>query len=325
MGMETTRLFQRCLLLLLLLVGHCVLAQRPDSPAFSVVPLGVKGGLDEGNLSAYLVAASGSTSYVCLDAGSVYSGVEKAVARKVFTGSAGEVIRNNIKAYLISHAHLDHVAGLLLNATDDSPKSIYGLSDCLKTIQNDYFNWRTWPNFGSSGNPPALRKYQLQPLTPGQETALENTVLSVQTFVLSHGKPYQSAAFLIRSQNSYLLYLGDTGADAIEKAPQLRNLWQAIQPLVKAGQLKAIFIETSYANVQPPAQLFGHLTPALLMQEMAALSQLTGAAALRGLPVVITHIKPTAGNETAIKKQLTEANSLQMKLIFPEQGQLLQF
>ncbi|WP_084444829.1 MBL fold metallo-hydrolase [Hymenobacter roseosalivarius] len=323
--METTRLFQRCLLLLLLLVGHCVLAQRPDSPAFSVVPLGVKGGLDEGNLSAYLVAASGSTSYVCLDAGSVYSGVEKAVARKVFTGSAGEVIRNNIKAYLISHAHLDHVAGLLLNATDDSPKSIYGLSDCLKTIQNDYFNWRTWPNFGSSGNPPALRKYQLQPLTPGQETALENTVLSVQTFVLSHGKPYQSAAFLIRSQNSYLLYLGDTGADAIEKAPQLRNLWQAIQPLVKAGQLKAIFIETSYANVQPPAQLFGHLTPALLMQEMAALSQLTGAAALRGLPVVITHIKPTAGNETAIKKQLTEANSLQMKLIFPEQGQLLQF
>jgi cAMP phosphodiesterase len=61
------------------------------------------------------------------------------------------------------------------------------------------------------------------------------------------------------------------------------------------------------------------------MQEMTALSQLTGAAALRGLPVVITHIKPTPGNEAAIKKQLTEANSLQLKLIFPEQGKLLQF
>ncbi|QIL77576.1 MBL fold metallo-hydrolase [Hymenobacter sp. HDW8] len=324
--METTQLFQRCLLLFMLLLGPSVFAQRAASPpTFNIVPLGVKGGLDEGNLSAYLVAPAGSASYVCLDAGTVYSGVEKAVARKVFAAPAGAVIRNNIKAYLISHAHLDHVAGLLLNATDDSPKSIYGLSECLKTIQNDYFNWRTWPNFGSSGNPPALGKYQLRPLAPNQVKAIENTALSVQTFVLSHGKPYQSAAFLIRNQDNYLLYLGDTGADAIEKAPQLRNLWQVIQPLVKAGQLKAIFIEASYANAQPPAQLFGHLTPALLMQEMTALSQLTGAAALRGLPVVITHMKPTAGNEATIKKQLTEANSLQLKLIFPEQGKLLQF
>jgi cAMP phosphodiesterase len=323
--MATTRIYQQCLLVLLLLLGHVDFAQRAPSAAFSVVPLGVKGGLDESNLSAYLVAPVGSTSYVCLDAGTVYSGVEKAVVRKVFAGPVSEVIRNNIKAYLISHAHLDHVAGLLLNATDDSPKRIYGLAESLKTIQNDYFNWRTWPNFGSGGNPPALRKYELRSLTPGQETTLENTGLSVQTFVLSHGKPYQSAAFLLRSKESYLLYLGDTGADVIEKAPQLSNLWRAIQPLVKAGQLKAIFMETSYANAQLPAQLFGHLTPALVMQEMTALSQLTGAAALRGLPVIITHIKPTAGNEAAIKKQLIEANSLQLKLIFPEQGKLLQF
>ncbi len=309
----------------MLLLGPSVFAQRAASPpTFNIVPLGVKGGLDEGNLSAYLVAPAGSASYVCLDAGTVYSGVEKAVARKVFAAPAGAVIRNNIKAYLISHAHLDHVAGLLLNATDDSPKSIYGLSECLKTIQNDYFNWRTWPNFGSSGAPPALGKYQLRPLAPNQVKAIENTTLSVQTFVLSHGKPYQSAAFLIRSQDNYLLYLGDTGADAIEKAPQLRNLWQVVQPLVKTGQLKAIFIEASYANAQPPAQLFGHLTPALLMQEMNALSQLTGAAALRGLSVIVTHMKPTAGNEATIKKQLTEGNSLQLKLIFPEQGKLLQ-
>jgi cAMP phosphodiesterase len=294
-------------------------------PAFTVVPLGVKGGLQESNLSAYLVAPAGSNSYVCLDAGTVYSGVEKAISNRAFAGPAGEVVRNQIKAYLISHAHLDHVAGLLLNAPDDSPKSIYGLEGCLTTIQNDYFNWRAWPNFGDGGNPPALKKYQLRELVPQQETAIDNTQLQVQAFPLSHGKPYQSAAFLVRNGSSYLLYLGDTGADAVEQSHNLRTVWQAVQPLLKARQLKAIFIEASYPNAQPEKQLFGHLTPALLMQEMEALGQLTGPASMRGLPIVITHLKPSPGNEALIKKQLTEANKLQLKLLFPEQGRRLEF
>ncbi|SNC67629.1 cAMP phosphodiesterase [Hymenobacter gelipurpurascens] len=304
-----------------LLVNPAASAQTV--PSFTIVPLGVKGGLQESNLSAYLVAPAGSSSYACLDAGTVYSGVEKAISNKVFSAPAGQVVRNQIKAYLISHAHLDHVAGLLLGAPDDTPKNIYGLQSCLTIIQNDYFNWRAWPNFGSGGNPPALKKYQLRALVPQQETAIENTTLRVQAFPLSHGKPYQSAAFLVRSGSNYLLCLGDTGADAVEQSQNLRTVWQAVQPLIKAHQLKAIFIEASYPNTQPEKQLFGHLTPALLLQEMEALGQLTGLAALRGLPVVITHIKP--GNEAIIRKQLTEANKLQLKLVFPEQGRRLEF
>ncbi|WP_045687442.1 MBL fold metallo-hydrolase [Hymenobacter sp. AT01-02] len=295
------------------------------APAFTVVPLGVKGGLDESNLSAYLVAPTGSSAYVCLDAGTVYSGVVKAVANKALVGPAAAVIRTHIKGYLISHPHLDHVAGLLLNATDDTSKTLYGLPSCLATVQNDYFNWRAWPNFGSSGAAPNLRKYQLRELVPQQETPLENTGLSVQAFALSHGKPYQSTAFLVRSQRSYLLYLGDTGADAVEQSANLRTLWQAVRPLVQAHQLKAIFIEASYSNAQPEKQLFGHLTPALVMQELGVLGELTGVAALRGMPVVITHIKPTAGNEEVIRQQLAQANKLQVKLVFPEQGQQLTF
>ena len=47
---------------------------------FKVIPLGVKGGLDESNLSAYLVAASGSDQFICLDAGTIYKGLELAAA-----------------------------------------------------------------------------------------------------------------------------------------------------------------------------------------------------------------------------------------------------
>ncbi len=43
----------------------------PQAPAFTVVPLGVKGGLDESNLSSYLVAAGGTDEYIALDAGTL--------------------------------------------------------------------------------------------------------------------------------------------------------------------------------------------------------------------------------------------------------------
>ncbi|WP_158022695.1 3',5'-cyclic-nucleotide phosphodiesterase [Hymenobacter coccineus] len=152
--------------LLLGLLPLAAPAQGPK-PAFDVVPLGVRGGLDEGNLSAYLVAPTGSTAYVCLDAGSLHTGLDKAVANQVFAVDADAVLKTYIKAYLISHAHLDHVAGLLLNAPDDAPKTIYGLPSCLATLQNDYFNWRAWPNFGHFGALPALGKYRLQALAPG--------------------------------------------------------------------------------------------------------------------------------------------------------------
>lgn len=220
-------------------------AQPTAAPAFSVVPLGVKGGLAEGNLSAYLVAAVGTTAYIALDAGSLRPGAEKAVANHVFSVSAQEVLTQYIKGYCLSHPHLDHVAGLLLNAPDDVAKPIYGLPACLATLQQDYFNWRAWPNFGDGGPPPALGKYQLRPLVPGQETPLLNTPLQVQAFPLSHGQSYPSTAFLVRSQQSYLLYLGDTGADTLEHAHCLRDLWAAIAPLVRRRQLKAIFIEAS--------------------------------------------------------------------------------
>ena len=66
-------------------------------------------------------------------------------------------------------------------------------------------------------------------------------------------------------------------------------------------------------------------TPVLLLQELAALGQLAGPRSLRGLPVVVTHLKPAPGNETLIWQQLAAGNVLGVKLILPEQGRALQF
>jgi len=294
--------------------------------AFTVVPLGVRGGLDESNLSAYMVAASGSNAYICLDAGTLYAGIRKAVDSGVFATSVSNVLRNYIKAYFISHPHLDHVAGLIINSPEDSSKSIYGLPFCLDVLKEKYFSWASWANFGDEGEKPALKKYHYAPMTPGTEVTVTPTLLSVTAYPLSHGAPYQSTAYLVRSGEQYLLYLGDTGADTVEHSDKLRLLWQAVAPLVRSGKLRGIFIEVSFPDEQPEKLLFGHLTPKLLGGELSELAGLAGANGVRGLPVVITHRKPSGDQEGRIRRELEANPSLStVRLVFPEQGKRLSF
>lgn len=89
-----------------------------------------------------------------------------------------------------------------------------------------------------------MGKYRLQALVPGPEVASPEIELRVQTFILSHARSYESAVFLMRRHDDYLLYLSNTGADELEQSHQLQALWQVVGPLVWAGQLKVLFIET---------------------------------------------------------------------------------
>lgn len=293
--------------------------------AFHVIPLGVKGGSDESNLSAYALAVKGTDSYVCLDAGTLHFGIRKAIEAGLFNGQPADVLKSNIKGYLISHPHLDHLSGLIINSPDDGPQPIYGLPFCLKAFTDKYFTWQTWGNFANEGEKPQLGKYHYVPLTTGQETVLEKTDMSVRPFTLSHTGPNLSTAFLVRHNENYILYLGDTGPDTIEKSTALQQLWQEVGPLIKARKLKAIFMEVSFTNEQPDHLLFGHLTPRHFMNEITSLSRYAGTEALKNFPVIITHIKPAPNREATIRTQLSQLNTLQLNLIFPQQAVPLEF
>jgi cAMP phosphodiesterase len=299
------------------------LISSAQTKSFKIVPLGVLGGADESNLSAYMVAPAGSNNYICLDAGTINYGIQKGIANKVFSIPAGDVLQQYIKGYFISHAHLDHLGGMIINSPGDSNKSIYGLASTLSTLKTHYFTPQSWSNFGNEGAG-AINKYTYRILTPLTETPIENTQMMVTALPLSHAD-LNSTAFLVKSNNNYILYFGDTGSDEIEKSDKLQRVWKAIAPLIKNKQLKALMIEVSFPNKQPDKNLFGHLTPRLLMAEMNNLSQLTGADPIKNLNIIITHLKPPADSITKIKAQLKAENKLGLNLIFPEQGKLLEF
>ena len=314
----------------------------PAGPSFSVVVLGCEGGLAEGNLSCYLLTRPKSGAYVALDAGTVLGGLRVASKKGSLadcqpdkdsqSGHEGWVLRQGIKAYLISHAHMDHVSGLVIDSTDDSAKPLLALDSTVDDLRDHVFNWKTWPNFGSEGERP-MNKYRYQRLAEQQEVAIEGTDLKVRPFRLSHSDNYPSSAFLVGSQESYLLYCGDTGPDEVERSSYLQALWRDVAPLIRQKKLKGIMLEVSFPDGRTDKELFGHLTPEWMMKELHALASEVNPGqpgqALRGLKVVVTHIKPTLDKGPSprqqIEEQLKARNDLGIQWVFPEQGQRLDF
>ena len=309
---------------------------------FKVIVLGSAGGLSEDNLSAYLIAPKHSDYYVSLDAGTLFSGLQKARAAgnldhiKVPADSEmnveGWTLTQLVKAYLISNAHLDHITGLTINSTDDSAKNIVGLPETIDFIRDHIFNWKVWPNFADEGIGFHLKKYGFVRLAPEQEQPLEGTEMAVTPYPLSQSSNTQSTAFLMQSGGHYALFIGNPGADSGQRRANLDRLWERAAPLIRDRRLNGLFIEVSYPDGYPGDPLFGNLTPQTMVQELEHLARRVDPqdphGALADCSVVITSIRPllTRGPsaETQIREQLQSQNTLKARFIVPDQGDYLE-
>jgi 3',5'-cyclic-nucleotide phosphodiesterase len=327
--MRSARLAVAVLALAALLPGaHRAIA----ADGFDLVVLGSLGGIQDGNLSASLIHPHGDDRAVTCDAGTLVNGLRVAEEKGAFAAitvpadagqsRVGYVLTAKIKGYLISHSHLDHVAGLIIASPDDGKKPIYALPSVAADLVETYFNWKAWPNFSDRGKAPQLKKYTLADLAPGVATPLKDTAMSVTAFPLSHGG-MESTAFLLESDGEGILCFGDTGPDAVEKGTRLYDVWAAVAERVKQKRLKAIVIESSYTSDRPDNLLFGHLTPRWVLESLRELDRQAGGNALKGLPVVVSHIKYSLTKEQPQQQMLQEleaGNDLGVRFVIPEQG-----
>ncbi|KAG7811649.1 hypothetical protein KL921_001915 [Ogataea angusta] len=221
-------------------------------------------------------------------------------------------ILNCMSAYIITHPHLDHVLGLVINSpcfTRQTP--IYGTQQTIDNLKNHIFNGKVWPTLSY------LSFNYLQPCT---ENFSVTESIAVETFHVSHGitsstELYKSSAFLFTETNDKgkLLFFGDVESDLSSNTKYNQHIWLKVADHILTNKLKAIVIECSSVDKKPGQPLFGHMTPTNLISELLNLQNIclekkkATRHPLAGLNVLIIHVKETFDHLGDPRKQVLES------------------
>ena len=186
-----------------------------------------------------------------------------------------------IEHALVSHPHLDHVAGLAFLtetlACLDSPRpvAITSFAPIVEALKTSVFNNIVWPDFAQIPRESPVIKYRALVEDAEQRVGdLWVTPVEVHHSVLTCG-------FIVHDGSSGFVYSGDTGPTTA--------IWQAIQGLTG---LNAIILECAFpSRLEPLAEVAKHMTPRRIRRELDKLPP--------DIPIWIYHIKPQFYDETA--------------------------
>ena len=193
-----------------------------------------------------------------------------------FTGVLDEKAQMKIKHIFITHAHLDHIMSIpfladnIIVSENQNKVSLYSIPPVLKMIKQHLFNSAMWPDFTILPKPDNAI-LNLVKLSVGKQVRLNSYIIT--PYDVNHTVP--AVGYLVQdSRGKRLFYTGDTGPSA--------STWE------KLGNRKidCLIIDVSFPNaLSAMAMRSRHLTPELLLKEMARMQQ-------KPVQICITHLKP---------------------------------
>ncbi len=195
---------------------------------------------------------------------------------------------NCIRHVFLTHAHLDHIAGLpmlidsIFDEHFDVPLTVYAREETLRAIKDHLFNDVIWPDFSKLPSPenPMLR-YRV--CSPGDTVSIDYR--DFYAVDVMHSVP--SLGFTVQNSGGAFAVSGDTKTN--------ETLW----PVLNACKsLKVLVIEVSFPNeMEQLANEAGHYCPRTLTRDLER---------LRHEPQIwLTGMKP--GEEDRILAQVLEA------------------
>lgn len=179
-----------------------------------------------------------------------------------------------VKAVLVTHSHMDHVASLpflVENVFGRAPGAIeiYAPEDVVGSLKRHLFNDDLWPDFSRIPSH-LLPTVTFQTVPVNAPFAVDG--LTARAVPVSHVVP--TYGYVVSDGTSSVVFSGDTGPT--------EALWKAAR---EDGKVKAIFVECSFPDgMTDIAEVSKHLTPASLRREMDKFPP--------SVPVHLYHMKP---------------------------------
>ena len=166
--------------------------------------------------------------------------------------------RRSLRDVILTHAHLDHIAGLPLFVDDlfaalDQPIKIHALPEVIDVLERDVFNWSVFPKFSE--------------LSIGSSNAIEYHPVSFNESFTIHGSEFRlfpafhkvpSCGVIIKDANSCVAISGDTAS---------------LSGFIEDGsRLNAAIVECAFPDeLSVIAKSSHHMTPSILKTELEKL------------------------------------------------------
>ncbi len=203
--------------------------------------------------------------------------------------------KKQIRDVVLTHAHLDHIAGLPLFIDDlfedlDEPIRVHATTDVIKILKRDIFNWSIYPDFSELKNKKgAVLEYCA--FEVGNEIVIKN--LTFKPIEVNHQVP--SVGCIISDGKTKIAVTGDTA--------ETDEFWRVINT---EKNLNAIFIECAFPNeLGELAHSSHHLTPMILSREI---EKYTGERC----PIYVVNIKPMYFREVVGQIEELQIENLQI-------------
>jgi ribonuclease BN (tRNA processing enzyme) len=195
---------------------------------------------------------------------------------------------DSIRHVFLTHAHLDHVAGLpmlvdrVFDENFDQPLTVYAREETIRAVQDHLFNGTIWPDFSGLPTPqnPMLR-YQI--CCPGDTITIDHR--DFYAIDVMHTVP--TLGYTVQNSGGAFAVSGDTKTN--------ETLW----PVLNAcDDLRVLVIEVSFPDeMEALAAEAGHYCPKTLTRDLQRLQHAP--------EIWLTGMKP--GEEQRILEQVVKA------------------
>ena len=218
--------------------------------------------------------------------------------------SCTDLHREQIRDIVLTHTHLDHVAGLPLFLDDmfaslTEPVRIHATAEMIGILERDLFNWAIYPRYSElsndSGPVVVYREFE-------RESTFDVRHLTIRSVPVNH--KVSANGFVISDGKTSIAITGDTA--------ETDEIWAACN---EVSDLKAVLAECAFPDeLKGLASVSDHLTPGRLKVELKKLKN-------RTYPVFAINIKPMY--RELVVKQLGKANIPNFEIL--EVGKIYEF